>query len=232
MSRVRESEVTVAELLSEVWIKLLSSVSVDDQSTSLKLEDWSINHNSPELDGRVIWLISEIGGSEALAHRHEDIRRQRHGRFVPGRGRPIVQPDGDEELESIDALEPPMEVDDVARLAWFGLIKIAEGKFPQDDDVSVLLQLFNEASDLFDEAATGQWPMKDIVSRLNVQFQTADWHVDRVENAKRRLTRWVKGLMKTLGLDQTDFEALLVQVAKKVQCRRSSKGGQSTRLSS
>jgi hypothetical protein len=216
-SEVSSSELTMEEMLSEVWKKLLSNISVHDESAALKLEGLSVDLNSPELDGRVIWLIKEIGGSEALAHRHEDILRQRYGRFSPKRGRQIVQPDDDEDFESIGASEPPTEVDEVARLAWFGLIKLAEQKFSRGDDVSVLLQLLNQAPDLFDEAGTGQWPINDIVRRLSFLFPNAGWHVDRVDNAKRRLTRWISHLKQINGLDQTDLEALLVRIARKSQ---------------
>jgi hypothetical protein len=208
-SGVSSSEVSMEEMLSEVWKKLLSSISVHDESAALKLEGLSINLNSPELDGRVIWLIGEIGGYEALAHRYEDILRQRYGRFTPDRGRLIVQPDDDEDFESIGASEPPTELDEVARLAWFGLIKLAEQKFPRADDVSVLLQLLDQAPDLFDEAGTGQWPINDIVRRLSSLFPNAGWNVDRVDNAKRKLMRWIGRLKQMNGLDQTDFEALL-----------------------
>jgi hypothetical protein len=44
-----------------------------------------------------VWLINEIGGLDAIAHRHEDIARQRHGRFQPERGRRLVQPGIDDE---------------------------------------------------------------------------------------------------------------------------------------
>jgi hypothetical protein len=211
---ISNSEVTMEEMLSEVWKKLLSSISVQDEGTAQRLEVLNVDVNSPELDGRVSWLIEEIGGSEALAHRHEDILRQRWGRFMPNRGRPVVQPDDDEEFETLGASEPPTEVNEVARLAWFGLLQLAERNFPQKDDVSILLHLLNDARDLFDEAATGKWPINEIVLRLNTLFPNADWRVDRVDNAKRRLTRWVDRLKQINGLDQTDLEALLVRVAR------------------
>jgi hypothetical protein len=79
--------------LSEVWLKLLGTVSLDDtgEFTPAAAPEWTVDPQTPERDGRVVWLIEEIGGAEAIAHRHEDIRRQRFGRAKPGGGRPIVQ---------------------------------------------------------------------------------------------------------------------------------------------
>src|SRR5262249_13166004 len=67
---------------------------MDDQAENVAaaVTEWSVAPDAPERDGRVIWLIEEIGGFDAIAHRHEDILRQRFGRSQPGRGRPIVQP--------------------------------------------------------------------------------------------------------------------------------------------
>jgi hypothetical protein len=215
-SAVNNSEVSVEEMLSEVWKKMLSSVSVHDENVALELERLTIDPRSPEGDGRVIWLIEEIGGAEALAHRHEDILRQRYGRYIPERGRRIVQAEDDEEFEAIGVYQPPAEVEDVSRLAWSGLIKLAERKFPPNDDVSALLQLLDQTPDLFDKAGTGKWPINDIVLGLNSLFPDATWDDDRVDNAKRRLTRWTSRLMEVNGLDQSDFEALLVRVAKRI----------------
>ena len=95
--RVPTSEVTAEELMSEICLKLLGTVSLDDDkteefATTLPTE-WSINPHDPEHDGRVVWLIEEIGGFDAIAHRYEDILRQRYGRVRPGRGRPTKQLD-------------------------------------------------------------------------------------------------------------------------------------------
>jgi hypothetical protein len=82
--RVTTSELTPEELLSEIWLKLLGTVSLDDKMDSFTPE-WSVDPDVPERDGRVAWLIGEIGGPNALAHRHEDILRQRFGRSQSGR---------------------------------------------------------------------------------------------------------------------------------------------------
>jgi len=39
---------------------------------------WAISDN-PKRDERVVWLIDQVGGQQALKHRYEDIRRRLHG---------------------------------------------------------------------------------------------------------------------------------------------------------
>ena len=82
--RVSTSELTPEELFSEIWLKLLGTVSMDETEDKPPIRtEWSVDPDVPERDGRVEWLIGEIGGSGALAHRHEDILRQRFGRRRP-----------------------------------------------------------------------------------------------------------------------------------------------------
>ena len=214
---VSRSEVTIEEMLSEVWKKLLSNITVREETAVMPFDDSRVDLDAPDRDGRVVWLIKEIGGLESMSHRHEDILRQRFGRSKANVGRPIVQPVGGEEFERIGALEPPAEIDEVARLAWLGLNKLAGRRFLPDDDVSMLLHLFNEIPELFEDASKGQWPISDIVGRLNGMFPDPGWRVDRVENAKKRLVKWIGRLRQTNGLDQIDLEALLVRVAKESQ---------------
>src|SRR5262249_3164729 len=93
--RVPTSKVTPDELLSEVWQKLLGTVLLGDaearEVTPTHPPKWTMSP-IPEEDGRVVWLINEIGGTGAIAHRYEDVMRRRWGRTVPGRGRLFVQP--------------------------------------------------------------------------------------------------------------------------------------------
>ena len=214
---VSASEVTIEEMLSEVWKKLLSSVSVQGEAAGSAFDESSVDLDSPDRDGRVVWLIEEIGGSEAMSHRHEDILRQRHGRSKPNVGRPMVQPDSDKDFERVGTSEPPTEIEEVARLAWLGLNRLAERRFRPDDDVSMLLHLFKQTPDLFDAATRGQWPISEMVGRLTILFPEPGWRVDRVENAKKRLLKWIERLKQRNGLDQIDLEALLVRVAKEFQ---------------
>src|SRR5262245_66122000 len=96
---------TPEELLSEIWQKFLGPLSVDSEETSdsssLDLAQVSIDPDTPERDGRVVWLIEQIGGSAAIAHRREDILRRRFGRASKGNGRPLVQPPSNGEFPEI-----------------------------------------------------------------------------------------------------------------------------------
>lgn len=214
MRRVGNSEVSLSELLSEVWRKLLGSLSIQDSMTRYPFEETSIHPHAPDRDGRVVWLIEEIGGSDALAHRLEDIMRQRYGRAIPEGGRPIVQADDFDDL-SEGTLDPPVEVEDNNALIWRGLVGLAQDRFRPDDDVAILLQLLATTAELFEDSVGGQWPINRILSELNVRFPEPAWRVDRVDNAKRRLLGWISRVKKNNGLDQTDFEALLVLIAKR-----------------
>jgi hypothetical protein len=210
---VSGSEISVEELLSEVWKKLLGSVSVQEEAT-LTFEETSIDPHAPDRDGRVIWLLREVGGFEAMSHRCEDILRLRFGRTLPEGGRPWVQPSG--EIDIVDIPEQSMEAppEEVTRLIWIGFFKLAAKRFPPEDDVSMLLQLFQTSPDLFDETASGQWPVNEIVTRLSALFPAPAWRIDRVDNAKRRLVNWVKRLKQSNGLDQVDLEAFFVSIAR------------------
>jgi hypothetical protein len=208
------SEVSVEELLSEVWKKLLGSVSVQDEKPTSPLAAASENPLAPDRDGRVIWLIEEVGGIEAMSHRYEDILRQRHGRSKPNVGRPLVQPNGEDELIIYVGSGPPNEIEVTTGLVWLGLIRLAERRFPSDDDVFMLLELFKKHSSLFDECSSSQWPINEMVVLLNELFPEPGWRTDRVDNAKRRLVNWIRRLKQRNGLDQTDLEALFVRIAR------------------
>jgi hypothetical protein len=207
---------TPNELLSEIWQKLLGTLSLDnDEAPGTNPAEWSINLQAPEEDGRVVWLIEEIGGSEAIAHRYEDVLRQRFGRSLPGRGRPTVQPGNEDEFENIS--EPgecrPLEEAD-ARRVWRGLLAMANLQFGRNDDVSMLLRLIADDPDILDEASGDRWPVKKMVISLNNRFSPPLWTGDRVENAKKRLRSWINRLMRKNGLDATDLEALFARVAR------------------
>src|SRR5262249_33875012 len=84
----REARSGTFELVSEVWAKLIGSITMRDPNNGTERSnfpdpsEWTIDPH--ENDGRVVWLIREIGGPRALAHRCEDIRRRRWGRATPG----------------------------------------------------------------------------------------------------------------------------------------------------
>jgi hypothetical protein len=219
-NRISDEEVTPLELVSEVWKKLLGSVSLEtDRSLTVRPGEWSTDADAPERDGRVVWLIAEIGGSEAIGHRCEDIQRERHGRSKPGRGRTFgqlvdedesevigVNPEGPDELQRIDT-----------RRIWRGLLATAAVDFRPDDDVSMLLQLMANDPGILDDAPAGQWPVGLIVARLNDRPTSRRWSDDRVDNAKRRLMNWVERLRRRNRLDGTDLEGLFARVARQLE---------------
>jgi hypothetical protein len=186
-----------------------------EELTALSAQ-WSIDLDAPERDGRVVWLIQEIGGSNAIAHRLEDISRLRHGRFLPGRGRPTVQlGDEDEPAEAGPDPEEPNTLHHVdVRRVWRGLLITADMQFKGHDDVSMLLRVMDDVRDILDESS-GQWPIKRMVDLLNKRFPPASWTEDRVDNAKRRLMNWIKHLKQKHGFNTTDLEGLFARVARK-----------------
>ena len=181
--------------------------------------EWSIDP-VPERDGRVIWLIAEIGGSEAIGHRYEDIQRERHGRSRPGLGRPNEQL-GDESESEETGLDDPdlpsgLEKTDSRRI-WRGLLATAAVDFPRDDDVSMLLNLLAVEPGVLDDSPGGQWPVRLIVARLNDSSTSRRWSEDHVDNAKRRLMNWIERLRRRNRLDRTDLEALFARVARRLE---------------
>jgi hypothetical protein len=219
-NRISDEEVTPLELVSEVWKKLLGSVSLEtDRSLIVRPGDWSTDPDAPERDGRVVWLIAEIGGSEAIGHRCEDIQRERHGRSRPGLGRPLRQP-VDEDAPEDTGMDPegPDELQRIdTRRIWRGLLATAAVDFRPDDDVSMLLQLMADDTTILDDAPSGQWPVGLIVARLNDRPTSRRWSDDRVDNAKRRLMNWVERLRRRNRVDGTDLEGLFAGVARQLE---------------
>jgi hypothetical protein len=219
-NRISTKEVAPLELVSEVWKKLLGSVSLEtDRLPVVRADEWSTDPDLPERDGRVIWLIAEIGGSEAIGHRYEDIQRERHGRSKPGLGRPYQQPGDEDEPEEtgVDPDEPGELQKTDGRRIWRGLLATAAVDFPPDDDVSTFLRLMADDPGILDDSPGGQWPVALIVARLNDRSTSRRWNEDRVDNAKRRLVNWIKRLMKRNQLDGTDLEGLFARVARQLE---------------
>jgi hypothetical protein len=231
------SEISSEELVSEVWAKLIGSVTMPDPNDAAERSNfpdpsgWTIDAHAPENDGRVIWLIREIGGPRALAHRCEDIRRRRWGRATLGVGRPLVQP---AELPAIetDPDEGTLGPADAVNV-WRGVLITAERTFQPDDDVCKLLWMLAKDPGVLDESYGSRWPVGRLVTILNAEFSPPPWSDDRIENAKKRLLNWVQRLMRQNGLDATDLEAVFARVARqKVQQRMPVMGSSERNLQS
>jgi hypothetical protein len=231
-NRISADDVTPLELVSEVWKKLLGSVSLEtDGPLVVRADEWSTDPNAPERDGRVIWLIAEIGGSEAIGHRYEDIQRERHGRSKPGTGRPYQQPVDEDESEET-GVEPDesrgLEKTDSRRI-WRGLLATATIDFQPDDDVSMLLEVLADDPGILDGSPAGQWPVGLIAVRLNDRPTSRRWSEDRVDNAKRRLMNWIVRLRNRNRLDGTDLEGLFARVARQLEASERKPSSRQTR---
>jgi hypothetical protein len=207
----RFSSITDRELLSEVWIKLFGAV-VDPASDHKEDSNFEIL-DSP-VGTRVQWLIEEIGGWQALAHRCEDILRKQYGRGPDGTG-PRLYPLGEGfDLESPDSAEPPSLDASDAILVWKGLCTTARQHFPATDDVVRLVDLILDNVDLLDDFRGSRWPINEMCSLLNQLAPNDTWNGARVDNAKRRLLSWIQRLQQVNGLDRTDLQALFAKVAR------------------
>jgi hypothetical protein len=213
-NRISADDVSPLELVSEVWKKLLSSVSLDtDRALAVRAGEWSTDP-APERDGRVIWLIAEIGGSGAIGHRYEDIQRERHGR-----GRRFHQPADENELEETDMDPNPFRglAETDSRRIWRGLLATAAADFRPDDDVTMLLNLLAADPGILDDPPGGQWPVRLIVTRLDNPPTSRRWTEDRVDNAKRRLMNWIARLKNRNRFDEADLEGLFARVARQLE---------------
>jgi hypothetical protein len=118
-----------------------------------------------------------------------------------------------ETIEPSSDPEQPLALQQVdAYHAWRGLLAMADHQFRHHDDVSMVLRVLNDFDILEDPSA--QWPIGTMVALLNEHHPPPTWTDDRVDNAKRRLVRWIKGLMQKNGLDATDLEDLFARVAR------------------
>ena len=204
------SEISCEELVSEVWAKLIGKITVPDPNDAGKESnfpdpgDWTIDQQVPENDGRVVWLIREIGGPQALAHRCEDIRQRRWGRTTPGVGRPIVQPPEFPPEVETDPDEGGLEPADAVNI-WRGVLITAKRTFQPDDDVWKLLRMLARFPGVLDESSGSRWPVRKLIAILNAEFSPPPWSDNREENAKKRLLNWIQRLMRQNGLDATEL---------------------------
>jgi hypothetical protein len=190
----------------------------------------AVDDEDPTRDGRVAWLIQEIGSRRAIAHRYEDMRRQRWGRWQGSGYRtmqisaligPSAESDAADEVlaRHVDGsyvlqAEPgdPHDAEDIRRV-WRGLLALAKREFEPDEDVSLLLQLLARDTDI--QASFGsEWPIARIVAALNEHHPQPHWNDERVDNAKKRLRNWIGRMKRDHGLDATELKDVLARYGR------------------
>ena len=182
------------------------------------LANGRIDERDPAGDARVTWLIDETCNRQALFHRFEDMRRRDRGGKWDGTGYPLVAVDH-QTIENLSGAYDPADSEadsltiDDSRRAWDGLVKLAAHQFGPDDDVVALVRVLGSDGETQDAFGT-QWPIGRIVRALNGRGGDASWDDDRVENAKRRLTRCIGKIRQANGLDAVDLRALLARYSR------------------
>ena len=172
----------------------------------------------PMRDARVIWVIEETCNRQALFHRYEDMRRRDRGGKWDGSGYPLVAVDN-QTIEQLSGHYDPAEDEtdslqaEDSRRAWQGLVALTMHQFGPDDDVVALVKVLAEDRDMQDSFGS-QWPIGKIARALGERQPNAVWNDDRVENAKRRLTKCIVKIKQAHGLDAVDLRALLVRYAR------------------
>jgi hypothetical protein len=180
-----------------------------------------IDNSEPLRDARVIWLMDETCNRQALLHRYEDMRRRDRGGKWDGSGYPLVAVDA-QTMEQLSGHYDPAESEanslhaEDSRRAWSGLVHLAEHQFGPEDDVVALVQVLAQDRDT-QESFGSQWPIGKIVHALNAGQSRGSWSDDRVENAKRRLTKFILRFKQEHGLDAVDLRALLARYARQRQ---------------
>jgi hypothetical protein len=215
------SEISPEQLLSEVCSKLIGAVVLPNEKEMFDFptkEGWN---SDPKLDSRIEWLIRQIGGTQGLAHRCEDIRRGQWGRTVPEGGRPTVQTDEDDPVfergENPDVVDQQLQEAD-ARRAWDGLVIALSREFGQEEDANKLVRLLAQFPYVFEGSSGGRWPISAIVRLLNNRFPPPTWTDRRVEDAKNRLARWVERFKCNNGFDSIDLEAFFARLGRQPVC--------------
>jgi hypothetical protein len=183
------------------------------------------NEHDPAQDARLTWLVEETCNWQALFHRYEDVRRRDRGGKWDGSSYPLIAVD-DRTIEKLIGHYDPTEDEtnslqaEDSRRAWDGLLQLAARQFGRDDDVVALLQVLAHDHDT-QESFGSHWPVAKIVSALNGRQPHALWNNDRVDNAKRRLTKFIGRLKQDNGLDAVDLRALLARYARYVMAEAS-----------
>jgi hypothetical protein len=150
-------------------------------------------------------------------------RRDRGGKWH-GSGYPLVTVD-EQTMEQLSGHYDPAENEadalqlEESRRAWAGLMALVVQQFGAADDITALLQTLAEDGETQD-AFGSQWPIGKIAETLGKRQPGQTWTDDRVENAKRRLTKFIGKIKKTHGLDAVDLRALLVRYAREHERRK------------
>jgi len=253
-----DREAETRELFSEVMAKLLGAASLDsDEVAELESDRRVINGEDPDQlqdpegsaepvrefpvsaivddvparDQRVAWLIREVGSRRAIAHRYEDLRRQRWGRWRGSSYRTVqisALTEANAETQAADEVlaahadrsfqaraepEDPHDAEDTRRV-WRGLLALAKCQFGLHEDVSLLLELLAQDQEI--QASFGaEWPIARIVNALNQRHPHPRWTDDRVDNAKKRLRNWIGRLKQQHGLDANDLRDLLARYGRR-----------------
>lgn len=187
-------------------------------------EKGQINLYEPARDARVIWIVEDTCNRQALFHRYEDVRRRERGGKWDGSGYPLVAV-YDQTIEQLGGhFDPDEEESDSlkeqdARRAWEGLILLTMRRFGVDDDIVALVHVLASDSNT-QESFGSQWPIGMIVRALNAGRPAVPWTDDRVENAKRRLCRFISRIKQTNGLDATDLRALLAGYTREYEAAK------------
>ena len=222
----------VDQLLSEVVANLLRATSVRQADPRMN-EDRQVvgstdlppclahpdpDKGSPNQEAQVKWLLDETCNRQALRHRYEDVRRRERGGKWDGSGYPLVAVD-DQTLERLSGHYDPsndhngsLEAEDL-RLAWVGLIQLVNHQFGPDDDVLALVNVLADDPDT-QKSFGSQWPVGTIVRALNSRQPGAVWTDDRVDNAKRRLIKFIAKFRQSNGLDAVELQAVLARLAR------------------
>ena len=217
-------------LVSEVVAHLLRATSVKrEESRPARAQSeteampWpaaglTVDERDSRKDGRVGWMVEETCNRQALSHRYEDMRRRDRGGKWDGSGYPLVSVD-DQTMEHLSGHYDPaadeidaLEAQDTRR-AWDGLLQLAKHQFGAEDPVVALVQVLAEDPDV-QESFGSQWPVGKIVRALNERHSGVQWNDDLVENAKRRLTKFMARFKQQHGLDAVDLRALLARYAR------------------
>jgi hypothetical protein len=181
------------------------------------------NEHDPTRDARVRWVVEDTCNRPALFHRYEDMRRRDRGGKWDGSGYPLMPVDA-QTIEQLSGHYDPTEDETDAlhaedsRRAWAGLVAFAAHQFGPNDDVVALVQVLAEDRDTQDSFGS-QWPIGQIVRALNRRQAQTSWNDDRVDNAKKRLTKCIAKIKQANGLDAVDLRALLVRYAREHRLR-------------